>query len=58
MRGEVEEAEEEDVELFKSGEDAPEAFEPAEEPLDLRIRIHSYHPGDLAATRSERPFFL
>ena len=33
--GEVEEAEEEDIELLEAGEDSAEALEPAEEQLDL-----------------------
>jgi hypothetical protein len=34
-QGEGEEAEEEQIQLFEAGEDAPEAFQPAEEALDL-----------------------
>jgi hypothetical protein len=34
-QGEVEESEEDDIEFIETGEDAAEAFEPAEEPLDL-----------------------
>ena len=33
--GEVEEAEEEDIEFLEAGEDSAEAFEPPEEPLDF-----------------------
>ena len=33
--GEVEEAEEEDIEFLEAGEDSAKAFEPSEEPLDL-----------------------
>ena len=40
--GEVEEAEEENVELLEAREDTAEAFEPAEEPLDLiEFRVES-----------------
>jgi len=34
-QGEVEESEEDDIEFVEAREDAAEAFEPAEEPLDL-----------------------
>jgi hypothetical protein len=33
--GEVEEAEEEDIELFEAGEDSAEAFESSKQPFDL-----------------------
>ena len=33
--GEVEEAEEKNIEFLEAGEDSAEAFEPPEEPLDL-----------------------
>ena len=40
---EVEESQKDDVEFIEAGEDAAEAFEPAEEPLDLiTLAVHGF----------------
>ena len=42
-QGEVEESQEDDVEFIEAGEDAAEAFEPAEEPFDLvTLAVHGF----------------
>ena len=42
-QGEGEKAEEEDIEFFEAGEDAAEALEPPEEPLDLiALAVHGF----------------
>jgi hypothetical protein len=54
---EVDEGEEDDVELFNSGEDAAEAFQPAEEPfhfIALLVEFAVVIPRIEAETRSSR----
>ena len=57
--GEVEEAEEEDIEFLEAGEDSAEAFESPEEPLDFvafLVESAVVLPGlDAVRTLAERP---
>jgi hypothetical protein len=58
-QGEVEESEKDDVEFIEAGEDAAEAFESAEEPLDLvALAVHGFvvlpGPQAIAFGRNDR----